>query len=89
MDFQFSDKIQAVQERLTGFMNEHVYPLEPEYSNHVQQAGGWTTPPIMDELKAKARDEGLWNLFMPDDEHGAGLNNLDYAPLAEIMGRVD
>ncbi len=89
MDFQFSDKIQALQERLTGFLNEHVYPLEPEYSNHVQQAGGWTTPPIMDELKAKARDEGLWNLFMPDDEHGAGLNNLDYAPLAEIMGRVD
>ena len=69
-------------------MDDHVYPLEPEYAGHVQKAGGWTTPPIMDELKAKAREENLWNLFMPDDEHGAGLNNLEYAPLAEIMGRV-
>jgi acyl-CoA dehydrogenase len=69
-------------------MDEHIYPLEPEYSEHVEKAGGWTTPPVMDELKAKARAEGLWNLFLPDDEHGAGLNNLEYAPLAEIMGRI-
>ena len=86
--FQFSDKVRTLQERLTQFMDQHIYPLEPEYADHVAKAGGWTTPPIMDRLKAKARAEGLWNLFMSDDEYGAGLNNLEYAPLAEIMGRV-
>ncbi len=88
MDFTFSDKVRDLQERLTGFMDKHVYPLEPEYSDHVEKAGGRTTPPVIDELKAKAREEELWNLFLPDGEHGAGLNTLEYAPLAEIMGRV-
>ena len=88
MDFQLSDKVRSLQDRLSRFMDQHVYPLEDEYEQHVQDAGGWTTPPVMDRLKAAARAEGLWNLFMPDDEHGAGLNNLEYAPLAEIMGRV-
>ncbi|MDP6566847.1 MAG: acyl-CoA dehydrogenase family protein [Alphaproteobacteria bacterium] len=88
MDFQFSDKVRAYQDQVTRFMDEHIYPLESEYSAHIEGAGGWTTPPIMDELKAKAREQGLWNLFLPDEEHGAGLNNLEYAPLAEIMGRV-
>jgi acyl-CoA dehydrogenase len=87
MDFQFSDKVRGLQERVGRFMDDHVYPLEDEYSEHVQEAGGWTTPPIMDKLKVKAREEGLWNLFLPDDR-GAGLNNLEYAPLAEIMGRI-
>jgi acyl-CoA dehydrogenase len=86
--FEFSDKVRTLQDRLTKFMDTHVYPLEAEYSAHVEQAGGWNTPPVMDELKAKARDEGLWNLFLPDEEHGAGLNNFEYAPLAEIMGRI-
>ena len=88
MDFQFTDKVRALQDHLTKFMDEHIYPLEADYAGHVEKAGGWTTPPIMDELKAKAREQGLWNLFMADEEHGAGLNNLEYAPLAEIMGRV-
>ena len=88
MDFQFSDKVRALQERVSAFMDQHINPLEAEYGEHVQKAGGWSTPPVMDELKAMAREEGLWNLFMPDEEHGAGLNNLEYAPLAEIMGRV-
>ena len=88
MDFQFSEKVRILQERITTFMDEHVYPLEPEYADHVEKAGGWTTPPVMDALKSKARGEELWNLFLPNDEHGAGLNNLEYAPLAEIMGRV-
>ncbi|MDP6346192.1 MAG: acyl-CoA dehydrogenase family protein, partial [Alphaproteobacteria bacterium] len=83
MDFQFSDRVRALQDRLTAFMDAHVYPLEPEYSGHVEKAGGWTTPPIMDELKAKAKEQGLWNLFLPDDEHGSGLSNLEYAPLSE------
>lgn len=89
MDFQFSDEVTQLQERLNRFMNEHVYPLEPDYSDHVREAGGWTTPPVLDELKAKARREGLWNLFLADGEQGAGLSNLEYAPLAEIMGRVE
>jgi acyl-CoA dehydrogenase len=88
MNFTFSDKVRELQERVAGFMDKHVYPLEAEYPDHVEKAGGRTTPPIIDELKAKARDEGLWNLFLPDGDHGAGLNNLEYAPLAEIMGRV-
>jgi len=88
MDFQFSDKVRFLLERVSRFMDDHVYPLEAEFARHVAEAGGWTTPPIMDELKAKARSEGLWNLFLPDEEHGAGLGNLEYAPLAEIMGRV-
>ena len=88
MDFEFSDRVRALQDRIASFMDAHVYPVEAEYAQHIEEAGGWTTPPIMDELKAKARAEGLWNLFMPDEELGAGLNNLEYAPLAEIMGRV-
>ncbi|MEE2777638.1 MAG: acyl-CoA dehydrogenase family protein [Acidobacteriota bacterium] len=87
MDFQFSDKVRDLQERLTNFMDDHVYPIEEEYPRHVEEAG-WSTPPIMDRLKETARSQGLWNLFMPDPEHGAGLNNLEYSPLAEIMGRV-
>ncbi|HIA47732.1 MAG TPA: acyl-CoA dehydrogenase [Candidatus Hydrogenedentes bacterium] len=88
MDFQFSDQVRDYQERIAAFMDKHIYPLEPDYADHVAEAGGWTTPPIMDELKVKAREEGLWNLFMSGDEHGAGLSVLDYAPLAELMGRV-
>ena len=76
MNFQFSEKVRTLEGRVQQFMDDHVYPLEPDYADHVEKAGGWTTPPIMDELKAKARSEGLWNLFLPDEEHGAGLNNL-------------
>ncbi len=88
MDFQFSAKVTDLIGRLTRFMDEHIYPLEADYGRHVEQAGGWETPPIMDELKQKAKDEGLWNLFLPEEAYGAGLTNLEYAPLAEIMGRV-
>ena len=88
MDFEFSAKVKELQARVTAFMEAHVYPLEPHYHEHVEAAGGWTTPPVMDELKAKAKAEGLWNLFLPEEDLGAGLSNLEYAPLAEIMGRV-
>ncbi len=92
MDFEFSDKVRDLQDQVSRFMDDHIYPLEHDYADHVAAAGGWTTPPVMDELKAKAREQGLWNMFLPDDEHrpglGLGLNNLEYAPLAEIMGRV-
>jgi acyl-CoA dehydrogenase len=86
--FEFSDKVRTLQGKLQAFMDEHIYPIEDDYAGHVRAEGGWTTPPIMDDLKAKARDAGLWNLFLPETDEGAGLTNLEYAPLAEIMGRV-
>ena len=89
MNFEFPDKVKDLQARVAAFMDEHVYPLEHEYDAHVAEAGGWTTPPVLDDLKEKAKAAGLWNLFMPDERYGAGLTNLEYAPLAEIMGRVE
>jgi acyl-CoA dehydrogenase len=89
MEFEFSDRCKELRERLLAFMDEHVYPAEAVYE---EQLRGAETPhfhpPVMEELKARARDIGLWNLFLPhDEEGGAALSNLDYAPLAEIMGR--
>jgi len=86
VDFDYSPKVKALQERVQAFMDAHVYPNEQTYED--QLAGNrWSQPPIMEELKAKAKAEGLWNLFLPESEHGAGLTNLEYAPLCEIMGR--
>ncbi len=88
MDFTFSDNQLALQARLEAFMDEHVYPNETLY--YEQLDGGesrWQLPAVMEELKALARKAGLWNLFLPESDLGAGLSNLDYAPLAEIMGR--
>ena len=90
MDFTYSEKVQALQERLNDFMQAHVYPVEQAYRDALAGAGNpWTTPPILEDLKQKARAQGLWNLFYPK-AHSAGdaLTNLEYAPLAEIMGRV-
>jgi acyl-CoA dehydrogenase len=87
MDFEFSDRTKALQEKLQRFMDEHIYPNEQTYKEQVKQYG-WEAPPLMDELKAKAKAAGLWNLFLPESEYGAGLTNLEYAPLCEIMGRV-
>jgi acyl-CoA dehydrogenase len=88
MDFEHSPKSKEFQERLTTFMDEHIYPSESTYAEQLlSQADRHTQPPVMQELKAEARKRGLWNLFLPDETHGAGLSNLDYAPLAEIMGR--
>lgn len=89
MNFQNSDKVSQLAERLEKFMNAHIYPVEQSYRQAIQAAENrWVTPALMNKLKEKARKEELWNLFLPDDEHGAGLGNLEYAPLAEIMGRV-
>jgi len=89
MDFAFSPKVEALRDKLEHFMDGHVYPAEAIYESQLGEgAARWTTvPAILDELKAKARDAGLWNLFLPHSEHGAGLTNLEYAPLCEIMGR--
>jgi acyl-CoA dehydrogenase len=90
MDFSPSPKAQSYAQRLTAFMQEHVLPAEPAYRAQLQNLPDWRSwkqPPVMESLKAKARAAGLWNLFLPDTEYGAGLSNLEYAPLAEIMGR--
>ena len=86
MDFAYSDKVKKLQQQLREFMDAYVYPGERVYFEQLQ-ANRWAQPPIMEELKAKARVAGLWNLFLPDSPHGAGLTNLEYAPLCEIMGR--
>jgi acyl-CoA dehydrogenase len=88
MDFEFSKKTREYMEQLTDFMTTYVYPNEQRFADQLAaQSSRWQVPPIMEELKAKARERGLWNLFLPESEHGAGLTNLDYAPLCEVMGR--
>jgi acyl-CoA dehydrogenase len=86
MDFELSAKTKELQRRLQVFMDAHVYPNEQRFHEEVER-DRWKPTWIMEELKSKARREGLWNLFLPGDEQGAGLTNLEYAPLCEIMGR--
>jgi acyl-CoA dehydrogenase len=87
MNFDFSAKNRELQQRVTAFMEEHVYPNEARYDEHCVGPDKWKPVPVIEELKPKARAVGLWNLFLPASEHGAGLTNLEYAPLCEIMGR--
>ena len=92
MDFSYSPKTQALRERVMAFMDEHIFPNEQRY--HQEQAANtaagnrWQPLPLIEELKPKARAAGLWNLFLPESERGSGLTNQEYAPLAELMGRV-
>ena len=88
MDFQYSAKAQDYRKRLGAFMDEHVYPNEERYYTQLAQGNRWEDPPLLEPLRDKARAAGLWNLFLPDSQHGAGLTNLEYAPLAEMTGRV-
>lgn len=89
MDFEHSPRTVELRERLSAFMDAHVYPAERivHEQSQAQPSGHAQVPPVIEKLKAKAKSQGLWNLFLPDSEHGAGLNNQDYAPLAELMGR--
>jgi acyl-CoA dehydrogenase len=87
MDFAFDAKTEELREQLLEFMDAYVYPAEPVFAEQMAGlADPWTAPPVVEDLKAQARTRGLWNLFLPG-EHGAGLTNLQYAPLAEISGR--
>ena len=86
MDFAFSAKMKDLQKRLLLFADEHIYPNEQRFYDELDR-DRWTPTRVVEELKPKARAAGLWNLFLPDNEHGAGLTNLEYAPLCEIMGR--
>ena len=86
MNLDFSDKVKGLQRRLQSFMDEHVYFNEQRYHDEIQR-NRWLPTKVIEELKPKARAAGLWNLFLPESEYGAGLTNLEYAPLCEIMGR--
>ena len=86
MDFEYSAKIKDFQKRLQGFMNGYIYPNEKRFEEEIAR-DRWSPTKVVEELKTKACAAGLWNLFLPDSEQGAGLSNLEYAPLCEIMGR--
>ena len=87
MQFAYSARVKELQQRLNAFMDEHIYPNESRYHEHTQGTERWQPVAVIEELKPKARAAGLWNLFLPESDHGAGLTNLEYAPLCEIMGR--
>ena len=91
MDFAHSDKVRDLQRRVSGFMDEHVYPSESRFHAEIaenrRQGNAWQPTRVVEELKARARAAGLWNLWLPESGHGAGLTNLEYAPLCEVMGR--
>ena len=88
MEFEHSTKVKELQARVSAFMEAHIYPNEKLFDQQLDEGDTrWQIPPIMEELKAKAKADGLWNMFLPDSERGFGLSNLEYAPLCEIMGR--
>ena len=88
MDFEYSAKTRDLMERVSAFMDQHIYPNEHRFEEEVAEGDRWQPTKVVEELKAKAKEAGLWNLFLPESGHGAGLTNLEYAPLCEIMGRV-
>jgi acyl-CoA dehydrogenase len=92
MEFETSPKVRELQARVDAFMQQHVFPNERRFADEVEEntrrGARWTPTRIVEELKVKARADGLWNLFLPDSHYGAGLKNIEYAPLAELMGRV-
>ncbi len=88
MNFEFSDKVKTLQSKLGAFMDEYIYSNEQRFEREIQEDKRWRPSPVIEELKPKAQAAGLWNLFLPESEDGAGLTNLEYAPLCEIMGRV-
>jgi acyl-CoA dehydrogenase len=88
MDFDYSAKTEKFIARVRAFMNTHVYPNEARYYGELEACGVWETPKLVEELKPVAAAAGLWNLFLTESVAGAGLSNLEYAPLAEEMGRA-
>jgi acyl-CoA dehydrogenase len=87
MDFEYSDKVKALQEKVSAFMDRHIYPNEGTIAAQNEEGDRWQPAALLEDLKKEARAAGLWNLFLPESEYGAGLTNLEYAPLCEIMGR--
>ncbi len=89
MDFEFNQKTRDYQERVGAFMDQHIYPNEARFHEEVASGDRWVPVQLIEELKPLAKQASLWNLFLPDSHRGAGLKNIEYAPLAEIMGRVE
>jgi acyl-CoA dehydrogenase len=89
MNFDFNEKTREYQERVSAFMDKHIYPSEARFHQEIETGDRWQPTALIEELKPLAREAGLWNLFLPDSHRGAGLKNIEYAPLAEIMGRVE
>jgi acyl-CoA dehydrogenase len=87
VEFEHSAKVRELQSRLSAFMSAHVYPNERRFHQEIDTGDRWQPVPVIEELKRQARADGLWNLFLPESEYGAGLSNREYAPLCEIMGR--
>ena len=87
MDFEYSQKTKDYVERVGAFIEENLYPNEEELEQQIEDGGRWCVIPLLEEIKARAKTAGVWNLFLPDSGRGAGLSNLEYAPLAELMGR--
>ena len=87
MDFELSDRVKDLKGRLEAFMEAHIYPNEGMAEAQIAEGDRWQPLPLIEELKTNAKSEGLWNLFLPDQEHGAGLSNVEYATLCEVMGR--
>jgi acyl-CoA dehydrogenase len=88
MEFAYSDKVAGLQDKVRDFMDRHIYPNEAQHAREIETGDRWQPTALMEELKKKAKLEGLWNLFLPHSPRGAGLSNLEYAPLCEIMGRA-
>ncbi len=89
MNFDYSDKVRDLMQQVQEFLNTHLYPIEQELNDAIESGSDrWAIPPQIEEIKAIAKAQGLWNFFLPDSQHGYGLSNLEYAPLAEIMGRT-
>lgn len=89
MDFEYSDRVKKLMKEVQTFLDNYLYPIEDELNRAIEEGENrWTIPPQNEELKELAKKQGLWNLFLPESEYGAGLTNLEYAPLAEIMGRT-
>jgi acyl-CoA dehydrogenase len=88
MNFDYTDRVRDLQAQVQAFMDEHIYPNETAVLEEIRSLGPFRVSPKLEELKAIARQSGLWNLFLPESDLGAGLTNLEYAPLCEIMGRV-
>ena len=87
MDFEFSDRVLELTDKVRTFIDNEIIPAEATYAQQVEDGGRWCVPPVIEELKEKARAAGIWNMFLPDSKGGFGLSNLDYAPIAELLGR--
>jgi acyl-CoA dehydrogenase len=87
MNFDYTEKVEALRKRVSAFMDEHIYPSEGKFQDQIREGDRWQPTEIVEQLKPVARAAGLWNLFLPESKRGAGLTNLEYAPLCELMGR--